>query len=161
MVAKELSTRLFSMCAYLRMNVERGMEHVTMDDWTGLGAIESHTRAYLETAAVADALNASLSRLRGRIGTVTLGMISMYMRWCCEDSLANIKLAYSSSIKIMAKTAPAVSPYHVVRDREYKIMCLHLVKSQRDGQKIFSITGMGGCGKTQLVSYFLQENESL
>lgn len=37
----------------------------------------------------------------------------------------------------------------------------HLIKLPSTTQKIFVITGMGGCGKTQLVSYFLQENRSL
>jgi len=76
MVAKELSTRLFSADAYLRLNVDRGMESVQIDDWNGLGVIEGHTNAYLETTAVAEALEASLRRLYGRVGTLTLGQIS-------------------------------------------------------------------------------------
>ncbi|KIM22777.1 hypothetical protein M408DRAFT_78570, partial [Serendipita vermifera MAFF 305830] len=40
-------------------------------------------------------------------------------------------------------------------------MVTHLVGSTGSRQKIFPITGMGGCGKTQLVSYFLQEHPDL
>lgn len=40
-------------------------------------------------------------------------------------------------------------------------MVQHLVDAPSSMQKIFTITGMGGCGKTQLVSYFLQEKGSM
>ena len=86
MVARELSTRLFGVHAYLRLNVERGMEAVTMSDWTSLGAIESFTCSYLEEPTIADLLNASLRRLQERVGTVTLGQISTYRSWLqCTD----------------------------------------------------------------------------
>jgi hypothetical protein len=63
--------------------------------------------------------------------------------------------------KVHAKTVPAVSPYYVRRDAESEIMQSNLVERTTPGQNIFAITGMGGCGKTQIVSYFLQENSSL
>ena len=75
-VAKELYSRLFNVSAYLRLNVDRGMETVSMTDWSGLGAIQSHTSAYLETPAVTEAIEASLQRLQERIGTITLSQLS-------------------------------------------------------------------------------------
>jgi len=58
------------------------------------------------------------------------------------------------------RAAPAVSKYFVVRDKECRAMVHHLIDSPSFNQKIFVITGVGGCGKTQLVSYFLQEKGS-
>jgi hypothetical protein len=63
--------------------------------------------------------------------------------------------------KVVAKRAPAVSPYYVARDKEWNFIIHNLVDSPAPGQKILSITGMGGCGKTQLVSYFLREKKAL
>jgi hypothetical protein len=77
-VATELSTRLCDMDAYLRLNVERGMENVLMNEWDDLGPIEIHTSAYVETAEISETIEASLQRLRGGPGTVTLGEISAY-----------------------------------------------------------------------------------
>jgi len=77
-VEKELSTRLCDVDEYLRLNVERGMENVRMDRWDDLGPIEIHTGAYVETAEVSEILDASLRRLQGTTGTVTLGEISMH-----------------------------------------------------------------------------------
>ena len=75
-VAKELSTRLFTVDAYLRLNVDKGMERIFMTDWSSLGDIESHTSAYVENTAVVDALEGSLSRLRSRMGSIALGQLS-------------------------------------------------------------------------------------
>jgi hypothetical protein len=75
-VAQELHTRLYNVQAYLRLNVDRGMESVGMEDWSILGDIESHTGAYITVASVSESLDTSLRNLRGRVGTVTLGQLS-------------------------------------------------------------------------------------
>jgi hypothetical protein len=77
-VANELSTRLCDMEAYLRLNVDRGMETVLMDKWDDLGPIETHTSAYVETAEISGSIEASLRRLQGGTGSITLGEISSY-----------------------------------------------------------------------------------
>jgi DNA transposition AAA+ family ATPase len=74
--------------------------------------------------------------------------------------VVNNALAHSGNIKIAAKTAPPVSPYHVVREGETKLMIHHLVEASSIGRKIFVITGVEGCGKTQTVSYFLHINSN-
>ena len=59
--------------------------------------------------------------------------------------------------KVVAKSLPAVSPYFVERKSELARMVEHICASGIARQKVFVITGMGGCGKTQMVSYFMQE----
>jgi hypothetical protein len=76
MVAQELSTRLYTIDAYLRLNVDRGMELVAMTDWNELGSIESHTAAYVATATIAGALDISVRHLQERTGALTLEQIS-------------------------------------------------------------------------------------
>jgi hypothetical protein len=75
-VHAELSTRFYYMDAYLRLNVDRGMENLAMDVLDKLGDIGSYTYAYSETAAVSEALEASLKRLQGGTGTMTLDQMS-------------------------------------------------------------------------------------
>ncbi|KIM20144.1 hypothetical protein M408DRAFT_334121, partial [Serendipita vermifera MAFF 305830] len=143
-VASELSTRLFNIDAYLRLNVNRGMELLEMKEWNSLGAVGTHTTTYLATTVVSESIDSSLRRLQTRVGSVTLG-----------------QLIHSKGIRSMAKKAPPVSPYFVLREKPWRTMVDHLVTSISTRQKIFPITGMGGCGKTQLVSYFLQEYPAL
>ncbi|KIM30149.1 hypothetical protein M408DRAFT_294335, partial [Serendipita vermifera MAFF 305830] len=99
-----------------------------------------HTASHLALTAVSEALDSSLRCLVGRVGTVSLGQFN-----------------HISSIKALAKKAPPVSPYFVLRQKPWNTMINNLVISPSSRQKIFPITGMGGCGKTQLVSYFLRE----
>lgn len=88
MVAQELSTRLFSLNAYLRLNVSNGLEDLSIDDWNGLGDIGGHTRDYMRSRAVYEALESSLRRIRGRVGTVTVGQISEPLRlWMESESI--------------------------------------------------------------------------
>jgi hypothetical protein len=77
-VEKELATRFCDVDVYLRLNVDKRMENLLMNEWNNLGSIETYTSAYAETAIVSEALEASLKRLRGSTGTVTLGQISAY-----------------------------------------------------------------------------------
>jgi hypothetical protein len=79
-VARELHARLYNISAYLRLNVDRGMENVGMEDWSVLGDIESHTGAYIAVVSVSNSLDTSLRHLRGRVGTVTLGQLSKFIR---------------------------------------------------------------------------------
>ena len=63
--------------------------------------------------------------------------------------------------RVVAKRPPEVSPYYVARDKEWNYLVHNLVDSVAPGRKILAITGMGGCGKTQLVSYFLKQKKGL
>jgi len=74
-VARNLDVRLFNVEAYRRFNVE-GMGNTEIDNWNGLGDIESHTRSYIESGAVTKALDISLKCLRDKVGTITLGRLS-------------------------------------------------------------------------------------
>ncbi|KIM28299.1 hypothetical protein M408DRAFT_24000 [Serendipita vermifera MAFF 305830] len=50
-VANDLSTQLINIDAYLRLNVNRGMESFGMKQWDDLGAVTTHTATYLATAS--------------------------------------------------------------------------------------------------------------
>jgi len=80
-VASELSTRLLSVDAYVRLNVEFTKKGFTMDDWNSFQEIESLTHNYVETTTVARTLDESVRYLRSRVGTATLGQISKFSSW--------------------------------------------------------------------------------
>jgi hypothetical protein len=90
-VARELSSRLFSVEAYRRFNVEGGMDDIGFDNWSLLGDIETYTRSYIEEETITSSLEASLRYLRSKVGTITLGQLSMciyaHSRWRCEHTL--------------------------------------------------------------------------
>ncbi len=59
--------------------------------------------------------------------------------------------------RVIAKSLPVISPYFVVRQREMDHMTECIIDSKPAGQRVFAVIGMGGAGKTQLVSHFVQE----
>jgi hypothetical protein len=77
MVAHELSTRLTRIHSYLRLNVDRGLESLSVKDWGMLGEIECHTKVYVESPRITKAIEASLVCLKDRFGISNLEKISM------------------------------------------------------------------------------------
>ena len=77
MVAQELSSRLINVEAYRRFNVENGMAMIELDDWSALGDIKTHTSGYIAVTTTSEALESSLRSLQSKIGSVTLGQLSM------------------------------------------------------------------------------------
>ncbi|KIM30136.1 hypothetical protein M408DRAFT_22187 [Serendipita vermifera MAFF 305830] len=143
-IANQLSTWLWNVDGYLRLNASMDMETMKTRDWNSLGGIESQTSFHLARSEISEALGTALGHLRERIGTATLGQLN-----------------FSSGIKTTAKTPPAVSPHFILRKQPWAKMVDYLVTTPPSQQKIFPITGMGGCGKTQLVSYFLRQYPNL
>jgi hypothetical protein len=156
-VAQEMATQLIQVDAYTRLNVSRGLEEVHFDDWSCMSSIEGCIKAYLAASSVTRAVDTVSEKITNRIGSITLGQLSMGTSTMISLVLLSLLLDRSTRVKHMAKSVPSVSPYYVVRRDEWEIMDHHLVTSVENKRKIFAITGMGGCGKTQMVAYFVEK----
>lgn len=75
--ARELSSQLFNVEAYLRLNVDHGLEDLSMTDWTCLGDIEGRTDIYLQSTVVSNAVDSSLKALQDKIGLISLEQLSI------------------------------------------------------------------------------------
>ena len=77
-VSRELSAQLCRVKAYLRLNVDQGMENVKMADWdeSELGSIMTHTDAYLGAPAIKSYISTSSKLLQERTGSISLGQLS-------------------------------------------------------------------------------------
>jgi len=153
-LARELDLRLFRNDAYIRFNVDKGMEHVSIDDWSNLGEIANYTDEYISKPSVSRDIDGCLKRIRERIGTTTLWQLSRYIP-SRLTVIAEHLSAHARNIIIAAKTAPPLSPHYVVREKEVNLMIHHLISGTSTQRKICVITGIKGTGKTQMVSYFL------
>ncbi|KIM22236.1 hypothetical protein M408DRAFT_292223 [Serendipita vermifera MAFF 305830] len=143
-VAKELSSRLCNVDAHLRISVNFEQDDAKLDDWSIITSIESEANRYLATQSGSATVDACLRLLQERIGTVTLQRINSV-----------------NAAKTNCKSVPEVSPYFVIRSKVWGPMVDHLIESTLPLRKILAITGMGGCGKTQMVSYFIEQYHDL
>jgi hypothetical protein len=75
-VARDLQYQLGGVGEYLRLNVDRGIETIGLDDWHKLGAIETHTNAYMEMGKITKYIDRTSQWLLKRNGSVTLGQLS-------------------------------------------------------------------------------------
>ncbi|PVF91044.1 FabD/lysophospholipase-like protein, partial [Serendipita vermifera] len=139
-IEKDISYQLYDVGAYIRMNVAQGLEDMQMDDWNRLGKVTSCTKQYLESISVVKLLDTTAEFVMERRGTMSLNQLTRTTR-----------------IKHQAKGPPSVSPYFVVQKEGWTIMEQKLLGPRMKGLNVFVISGMGGCGKTQMVSYFVQE----
>ncbi|PVF95715.1 hypothetical protein CPB86DRAFT_787723, partial [Serendipita vermifera] len=145
-VAQSLADQLLEVDAYVWLNVDQGLEDLKVDDWSDLGTIETHTTAYLDDTFVNKVVSAGSQKLVNRVGALTLGQLSGSTQFI--------------STKPITKKAPAVSPFFVVQQKQWMAMTELLLPVSPDHRKIFVITGMGGCGKMQMISYFVEKYQT-
>jgi hypothetical protein len=70
-----------------------------------------------------------------------------------------VLLEYSSGGQPIYKGMPPLTSYFVMRKEPWEKMTRGLLgnAAEEDEQRIMIISGMGGCGKTQLVIRFMKE----
>jgi len=71
--ANEISQHLSDVDAYLRLDVDKGLNDLKISDWHRLGTIESHTDIYLQSSPISDKIDKALGLLQSRSGNFTLG----------------------------------------------------------------------------------------
>jgi hypothetical protein len=75
-VQQDLSHRVNGLEAYIRLNVDRGLDEVQMHDWDQLGVIMGHTQAYISKSLVENLIDTSIRLLEGRQGSIFLDELS-------------------------------------------------------------------------------------
>ncbi|PVF91275.1 FabD/lysophospholipase-like protein [Serendipita vermifera] len=137
---RDLAYQLYDVGAYIRLNVDHGLECIQLHEWSRLSLVLAQSQDYLVSPSITKLVDNIISGLIERQGVMTLNQLTRTTR-----------------IKRQAKAPPAVSPFFVVRKEEWTIMEQKLLGPRMKGLNVFVISGMGGCGKTQMVSYFVQE----
>lgn len=63
---------------YHRLNVERGLEQVSLEEWEKLGEVKTHTMAYLQTNGISQRINVIANALVGKAArTFPLGKLGI------------------------------------------------------------------------------------
>jgi hypothetical protein len=75
-VARDLQYQWHGITEYLRLNIDKGIENVKLDDWSTLGSIETHTDVYLEMTPITKYIDEACQWILQRSGAVKLGQLS-------------------------------------------------------------------------------------
>jgi hypothetical protein len=159
---RDLAHQLYEVGAYIRLNATHGTEDIPLHEWSQLSMIIAHTQDYLTTASITKLVDHSVLGLLEKQGIMSFNQLSgsMFRSFHAPLSYYIYSQARSTRIKRQAKVPPAVSPYFVVRKEGWEIMQEKLLGLRLEGLNVFVISGMGGCGKTQMVSYFVQKHQA-
>jgi hypothetical protein len=159
---RDLAHQLYEVGVYIRLNTIHGAQDIQLHEWNRLSVIAAHTQDYLTGPSITKLVDHSILGLLEKQGMMSFNQISepLFLLFHFPLSYCISLQARSTRIKRQAKAPPAVSPYFVLRKEGWNIMEENLLGSRLEGLNVFVISGMGGCGKTQMVSYFVQKHQA-
>ncbi|PVG02910.1 hypothetical protein CPB86DRAFT_859145 [Serendipita vermifera] len=150
--AREIKTQMGHLGLYWRFSVEQGLQQAAISDEDEEAGewIMTQTRQYLESEDVVVALDACADALKTQLSLTTLE-----------------QLQYSGGGQAVYKGLPALSRHFVMRDEPWKQIVEGILPNipysekaepgPLSEQRIMVISGLGGCGKTQLVTKLAHE----
>ncbi|KAG8806959.1 hypothetical protein FRC17_004712, partial [Serendipita sp. 399] len=138
----EVGYQFYGVGAYIRLAVPGGFGNTILDGWMewDVMRIEDRTNAYMRSEEVANSVRFATEEIVARSTSVTIG-----------------RLNHTAIKKITPKAIPPVSPYFVLRSEAWNFMKSELLQTASNEQLIFVLSGMGGVGKTQMTSFWVQE----
>ncbi|PVF94461.1 TPR-like protein [Serendipita vermifera] len=142
-VEHEIATKIGDSGVYFRFSAAHFLQGKENDK--DLGSILTKTNAYLRDVEISRKIDACVECCRLKRGLITLDQL---------ESTRRKNPVY--------KDFPAPTKHFVTRSEPWQMMTNNLVEKVPSGigQKVMVISGMGGCGKTQLVAQFMKEYRS-
>ncbi|KIM20775.1 hypothetical protein M408DRAFT_30102, partial [Serendipita vermifera MAFF 305830] len=145
--AQDVASYMAKLALYHRVSVAYGMEISEDESWRTAEDIIAHTHTYLSDEEVARTVNRCISTLKDGIGSTTLE-----------------QLKYLGGGEVLAPELLELTPNYVERKIPTDFLENCLLDADggiKGGSKRVIVTGMGGCGKTQLVRKFIEDHSDL
>ncbi|PVG01551.1 TPR-like protein [Serendipita vermifera] len=141
-VADEMANQIGHLGIYYRLSLPRGLEVSTLPDELDLGYIYTQTVSYCETSEGKELLDNCVKSLQASIGIATVE-----------------QLKHSGGGVVAHKSLPAITPNFVMREEPWRRLeqVIEKEKSVSITQHVVVVSGMAGCGKTQLCTKFLHQ----
>ncbi|KIM26170.1 hypothetical protein M408DRAFT_197123 [Serendipita vermifera MAFF 305830] len=143
--AQQIDTRMGHLGLYHRFSVRTGLERTSVA--IGAEEIVAHTQAYLDSVEVSEKLDGGAESLRLRDGI---------------SSLDQLKVA--GGRLVVAPQAPPVTETFVMRKEPWEFVKRTLLRNGDmepvNRPRKLIVTGIGGCGKSQLLLKFMKDHKS-
>ncbi|PVG01504.1 hypothetical protein CPB86DRAFT_752643 [Serendipita vermifera] len=141
-VAGDMFRQLSRLGIYHRFSVTRGLEISSNDEIFDIESIYSQTGSYCENPEVMEKLDDCVKSLQSSIGVVNLS-----------------HLRYSGGGVVAHKSLPAITSNFVMRQEPWRRLLEGLIlDTDVNLQRVVVVSGMGGCGKTQLCAKFIHQH---
>ncbi|KAG8774679.1 hypothetical protein FRC15_001117 [Serendipita sp. 397] len=138
-VVKQIGNRGF----YFRLSVQLGVQEAIASG-ISLSKISSLTSDYLQDPEVSNKLEECITSLEFRLGLTTLE-----------------QLKYSGGGRATHRSLPPITASFVERSGPWTILVNNLIDVECENtQRILVVSGLGGCGKSTLVTKFAAEYQA-
>ncbi|KIM20778.1 hypothetical protein M408DRAFT_30105 [Serendipita vermifera MAFF 305830] len=142
--AQAIASQMEKLTLYHRLSVAYGMEILKYQTWKEPEDIIAQTRTYLGDGEAAKAMNKCINTLKDGTGFTTLEY-----------------LKFSGGAEVLTPELLELTPNYVERKAPTEFLEGCVLDEQgriKGGSKRIIVTGMGGCGKTQLVRKFIEDH---
>jgi len=161
--AHQIGTQMGHLALYHRLSVRCGLEKSQVREWKDPAVIATHTTNYLNDLDVVELVNHCVDTIKHGDGFTTLEQLSQFS----IDPLgifADLPAGHAAGAKILSPPLPSLTPNYVERKVPMEFIEKALFDEEgriKPGQKRIIVTGIGGCGKTQLVRNFIEKHKHL
>ena len=155
--AEELDIQIGHLGIYYRLRVTRGLESTKS---IKPAVILTHTSTYLDGASISRKLDSCVASLKLRNDVVSLEQLSEFPDHVLMTGHQYIP-EHSTGQTLPLAPPPPVTATFVMRDGPWNFIERSIL-GPRDtpGRRMLVVTGIGGCGKTQLILKFMHHHRS-
>jgi hypothetical protein len=155
-IAQAFRSRTTNLRLYHRFSVEQGFQENGSTPWRDGEGITTCTQDYLQDTTVDNSLGRCVGLLTSRVGLATLEQLREHHSFSVRFGLTHI-IGYSGGGSVSAPPMPPLSPNFVERPGPMAELVNGMNRPQdEDEQRTLVISGLGGCGKTQLVLRYIK-----
>ncbi|OBT54871.1 hypothetical protein VE04_04686 [Pseudogymnoascus sp. 24MN13] len=134
---------------YHRLNVEQGLELVSLQEWEKLGEVKTHTEAYLQDKTIKQEIGVIVDALVGKsLDAFPLGQL--------DGAVTAPVNAHSYYLY----PSHQVTHYVARKDFVETIQNHFQIRQNKSAPTIAVLYGMGGCGKTQVALEYCRQGQN-
>ena len=157
--AEEIESQMAPLGLYHRFSVTRGLEIEKDVPEAQAGVSITHAMAYLVGVSVSRKVAMCVDSLKVRDGVASLEQLGGFRTHKIERS-AYTDIAHSGGQRVDPPMLPPLTRTFVMRKGPWEFIedAIFGVDESKgtEGPKMLAVTGMGGCGKTQMILKFLR-----
>lgn len=153
-ITQAFKSRMKGLQLYHRFSVEQGLQELDIACYNR-EIITTHTRFYLEDAAVNDSIDRCVGLLTSRVGLATLEQLCK-RPFLLDQTISNEFIGHSGGASVTAPRMPLLTRTFVARPGPMAELVDGMSRAE-DAQRLLFISGMGGCGKTQIVLRYIKD----
>jgi hypothetical protein len=159
-VAREVQRALGRLGIYFRFSVDHGADPEGSIKEDTLGIVAAHTAVYLESDNKVQRLNRFLT-ISGNTSNATLDAVCKFhlILQCFYFVFTLIARAHSRMTRV-SHGLPPLSAFLVAREEPMNAVIAALQKTEHHGQRIAVVTGLSGCGKTQISLKYAYDHDN-